>query len=126
MRINISLVTIALFAHVPSQLVIAQVSDPIPDPITKRGLTVRIDDGVRLPRTLGQLHASQDVNPAGWARVSFVRDAPDGRRFVNDQRGYLYMLEEGAAPALYADFAAAFPRAVYNRLESGFVGFGLI
>ena len=115
-------ITVALLAL--TQLTIAQVRDPLPDPIEKRGLTVRIDDVVRLPRTLGQLHASQDVNPAGWARVSFVRDAPDGRRFANDQRGYLYLLHEGDEPTLYADFAAAFPRAVYNRLESGFVGFG--
>jgi hypothetical protein len=30
-----------------------------------------------------------DVNPAGWARVSFVRELPDGRRFANDSRGFL-------------------------------------
>ena len=64
------------------------------------------------------------MNPAGWARVSFVRDLPDGRRFANDQRGYLYQLHEDAEPTLYADFAAVFPLAIYNRLESGFIGFG--
>ena len=98
MRIKTPLVTIALLTLVPAQLLVAQISDPLPDPIEKRGLTVRIDD--------------------------VVRDAPDGRRFANDQRGYLYVLHEDAPPELYADFSAAFPRAVYNRLESGFVGFG--
>jgi len=101
----------------------AQVRDPIPEPIVHHGLTVRIDDVVRLPRTRGLLHASQDVNPAGYARISFVRDAPDGRRFANDQRGILYQLHEDGPPTVYADFAAAFPLAVYNRLESGFIGF---
>ena len=60
----------------------------------------------------------------GWARVSFVRDAPDGRRFANDQRGFLYRLDGDAEPSIYADFAAAFPHTIYNRLESGFIGFG--
>ena len=102
----------------------AQITDPLPEPVAKKGLEVEIQDVVRLPRTLGSLHASQDVNPAGWARVSFVRDLPDGRRFTNDQRGYLYQLHDDGELTLYADFAAAFPLAVYNRLESGFIGFG--
>jgi hypothetical protein len=101
----------------------AQIADPLPDPIHRRGLTVRIHDIVRLPRTLGMLHATQDVSPAGWARVSFVRELPDGRTFANDQRGFLYLLDGAAQPHVYADFSAAFPYAVYNRLESGFIGF---
>jgi len=101
----------------------AQVVNPIPDSIEKRGLTVRIQDVVRLPRTRGLLHASQDVDPAGWARVSFVRELPDGRRFANDSRGFLYLLEGGDRPSVYLDFRPHFPRTVYNRLESGFIGF---
>ena len=57
------------------------------------------------------------------ARVSFVRDLPDGRRFVNDSRGFLYLLGADDQPSVYADVAAVFPHAVYNRLESGFIGF---
>ena len=98
-------------------------SNPIPAPIEKRGIAVEIRDVVRLPDTRGLRPLSEDVNPAGWARVSFVRDAPDGRRFANDSRGRLYLLEAGRPPAVYADVAAAFPFAVYNRLESGFIGF---
>ena len=101
----------------------AQITDPIPERLQKRGLAVEIRDVVRLPQTRGMRPAEQDVNPAGWARVSFVRDLPDGRRFVNDSRGFLYLLGANNEPAVYADVAAAFPHAVYNRLESGFIGF---
>ena len=117
------LVAIASLALFQARAAHAQITDPLPAPIEKRGLMVQIRDVVRLPRTLGLLHASQDVDPAGWARVSFVRDLPDGRRFANDQRGYLYLLDGDSEPSVYADFAAAFPLAVYNRLESGFIGF---
>jgi hypothetical protein len=99
----------------------AQIADPLPH-IEKRGLAVELRDVVRLPDTRGLRPAAEDVNPAGSARVSFVRDLPDGRRFVNDSRGFLYRLD-GNRPAVYADVGAAFPHAVYNRLESGFIGF---
>ena len=66
---------------------------------------------------------TQDVSPAGWARVSYVRDLPDGRRFANDSRGFLYLIGSNNEPQVYANVAAAFPNAVYNRLESGFIRF---
>ena len=98
-------------------------ADPIPAPIQKGSLVVGIRDVVRLPDTRG-LHPEDDVNPAGWARVSYVRDLPDGRRFANDSRGVLYLLAANTnAPAVYLDMAATFPRTVYNRLESGFISF---
>ena len=100
-----------------------QIADPMPAPVEKRGLMVEIRDVVRLPDTRGMRPADQDVNPAGWARVSYVRDLPDGRRFVNDSRGFLYLLDRNSQPSVYADVAAVFPFAVYNRLESGFIGF---
>jgi hypothetical protein len=102
----------------------AQVADPLPDSVEKRGVTVQIRDVVRLPRTRGMRPADEDVDPAGWARVSFVRDLADGRRFANDSRGFLYLLGADAEPSVYADVGAAFPHAIYNRLESGFIGFG--
>ncbi len=102
-------------------------SNPIPEPIVKRGIAVEIQDVVRLPDTRGLRSAEQDVTPAGWARVSYVRDLPDGRRFANDSRGFLYLIDAGSGnnpqPHVYADVAAAFPLGVYNRLESGFIGF---
>src|SRR6266436_6596436 len=99
-----------------------QVTDPLPN-IEKRGLTVEIRDLVRLPQTRGLRPADQDVTPSGWARVSYVRDLPDGRRFANDSRGFLYLIDSNNRPQVYADVAAAFPYGVYTRLESGFIGF---
>ena len=69
----------------------AQITDnPLPAPVVKRGLAVEVRDVVRLPNTRSLRPVDQDVTPTGWARVSFVRDAPDGRRFANDSRGFLY------------------------------------
>jgi hypothetical protein len=98
-------------------------SNPIPTPIVKKGLAVEVKDLARLPDTRALRPADQDVVPAGWARVSYVRDLPDGRRFANDSRGFLYLLDKNNQPTVYADVAATFPYGVYNRLESGFIGF---
>ena len=99
------------------------VSPPKPAPITKHGLMVEIRDVARLPDTRKLRPADQDVVPAGWARINFVRDLPDGRRFVNDSRGFLYLLDRDNHPTVYANVAEVFPFAIYNRLESGFIGF---
>src|SRR5215207_7079484 len=84
-------------------------SNPIPAPIAKRGLAVEVRDLVRLPDTRGIRPADQDVAPAGWARVSYVRDLPDGRRFANDSRGLLYVLTGDNRASVYLSVAAAFP-----------------
>ncbi len=55
-------------------------NNPIPAPIEKRGLAVEIRDVLRLPDTRGIRPADQDVSPAGWARIQYIRDLPDGRR----------------------------------------------
>src|SRR5438132_13354730 len=82
-------------------------SNPIPEPIVKRGLAVEVKDLARLPDTRGLRPADQDVAPPGWARVSYVRDLADGRRFANDSRGFLYLIDAGtgsnAQPHVYAD-----------------------
>jgi hypothetical protein len=98
-------------------------SNPIPAPIVKRGILVEVKDLLRLPDTRGIRPAAQDVSPAGWARINFVRDLPDGRRFANDSRGFLYRIDDRNQPHVYANVADIFPLAVYNRLESGFIGF---
>src|SRR5580693_7932506 len=97
-------------------------SNPIPTPIVKKGLAVEVKDLARLPDTRALRPADQDVVPAGWARVSYVRDLPDGRRFANDSRGFLYLLDKNNHPHVYANVAAVFPFGLYNRLESGFIG----
>jgi hypothetical protein len=119
MRMAIVLFVTVLAARLHGQIT----SNPIPAPIEKKGLSVEVKDLVRLPDTSGLRPADQDVTPAGWARVSFVKDLPDGRRFANDSRGLLYLLNGGNQPSVYADVGAVFPFAVYNRLESGFIGF---
>ena len=101
----------------------AQVGVPLPPMVEKRGLTVEIRDLARLPDTRGLRPPDQDTNPAGFARVSFVRDLPDGRRFTNDSRGFLYQLGADGKPSVYANVGSVFPHAEYTRLESGFIGF---
>src|SRR6266542_5148716 len=124
MRNAIRFVVALLLAICGLNTISAQITtNPIPAPITKRGLAVQIRDLVRLPDSRGLRPLDQDVSPAGWARVSFVRDLPDGRRFANDSRGFLYVMGSNNQPQVYANVAAAFPNAVYNRLESGFIGF---
>ncbi len=68
-------------------------SNPIPERIVKRGIAVEVKDVARLPDTRGLRPAEQDVAPGAWARVSYVRDLPDGRRFANDSRGLLYLID---------------------------------
>src|SRR5687767_15801049 len=74
------------------------ISNPIQAPITKRGLQVEIKDLLRLPDTRQMRPVDQDVTPSGWARISFVRDLPDGRRFVNDSRGLIYIIDSNNQP----------------------------
>jgi hypothetical protein len=98
-------------------------SNPIPEPIVKRGIAVQVKDLARLPDTHKLRPAVPDGSPNAWARVSYVRDLPDGRRFANDSRGYLYLIDAKNQPQLYADVGAIFPNSIYGRLTSGFVGF---
>src|SRR5580765_1722326 len=86
-------------------------SNPIAAPIVKRGLAVEIQELVRLPDTRGVRPSDQDVSPSGWARISYVRDLPDGRRFVNDSRGLLYLISPNNQFQVYANVAALFPNA---------------
>ena len=124
MRTRIALGSISLLAIWTAGAADAPItSNPIPEPIVKRGLAVEVRDLVRLPDTRGLRPADQDVAPAAWARVSYVRDLPDGRRFANDSRGLLYLIGTNNQPQVYADAGAAFPYGVYTRLESGFIGF---
>jgi len=115
--------SIALSVAVAGAVMPQITSNPIPAPIAKRGISVEIKDLLRLPDTRGMRPVDQDVSPSGWARVSYVRDLPDGRRFVNDSRGIIYYIGANNQPQVYANFAADFPNANYNRLESGLIGF---
>ena len=74
MRMQKPVVVIGLLTGLAAAAIHAQIANPIPAPVEKRGLTVEIADVVRLPDTRGLRPADQDVSPAGWARVSYVRD----------------------------------------------------
>src|SRR3970040_1232013 len=108
MRTRMRLIIILLITVCTVGAIHAQSTNPIPAPVEKRGLAIEIRDLVRLPETRGMRPPEQDVNPAGWARISFVRDLPDGRRFANDSRGFLYLLDRENRPSVYLDFGALF------------------
>ena len=101
----------------------AQIDNPIPEPVTNHGLAVQIRDLVRLPSS-GELDPASARGPVGWARVSYVRDLRDGRRFANDSRGFLYLLDGSDEPSVYANLREVFPHIGFRGLESGFIGFG--
>ena len=101
----------------------AQVENPIPEPITNRGLRVEVSEVARLPDSRTKHSPERDVDPNAWARVSFVRDLPDGRRFANDSRGGLYLIGADDEPSLYVDVSESFPHGVYAGLGSGFIGY---
>ena len=53
MRIQNPLVTVVLLALLTAGAIHAQITNPIPAPVEKRGLMVEIRDVVRLPDTRG-------------------------------------------------------------------------
>ena len=123
MRKRMPFVMFAVLACATAAAIHAQITtNPLPAPVEKRGLMVEIRDVARLPDSRGMRPADQDVAQSGFARVSYVRDLPDGRRFVNDSRGVMYLLN-GSQPSVYWNYAAGIPFGIYNRLESGFIGF---
>jgi glucose/arabinose dehydrogenase len=90
---------------------------PIPETISKTGLSVIVRDFVQMPSTGSSPHA----------RINFLREEPGGadRLFVNDLRGYLYTVDKASqAVTTYIDFAATFPSLKTSPgLASGHVTF---
>src|ERR1051325_8314984 len=124
MRIGTKVLIVVASAICVAGAIEAQItSNPIPATIQRHGLEVEIKDILRLPDTRGSRPADQDVRPAGWARITYVRDLPDGRRFAHDALGLLYVLEYNGQSQVYANLAETFPLGVYNRLSAGFVSF---
>ena len=54
-------------------------SNPLPEPIVKKGLAAEVKDVVRLPDTRETRSADQDVSAGNYARVSYVKDWNDRR-----------------------------------------------
>jgi hypothetical protein len=123
MSVRGRLAGVAGFVAAAAALAHGQITmNPLPAPIEKRGLSVQIRDIVRLPDTRGLRPADQDPAVQGWARINHVREIADGRRFVSDQRGFLYVIGPDNTPRLYLDAASAFPRTWYRGLTNGLVG----
>jgi len=75
---------------------------PIPETITKTGLSVIVRDFVRMPQT----------GIPTYARINFLREEPGGadRLFVNDLNGPLYAVDKASkAVSTYIDFTNTFP-----------------
>src|SRR5512146_2626897 len=115
MRIRMPLAAASVLTVFAAGAGYAQItSNPIPEPLVKKGIAVEIKDFARLPDSRGK-HGMDDVNPSGWARVSYVRQLPDGRLFANDSRGAIYWIDNNHQPHVYLDISNEFPNAVYNR-----------
>lgn len=88
-------------------------TDPIPEPITKSGLSVRLEEFVTIP-------ASSSNIPN--ARINFLGHANDGsgRLFVNDLRNSLYLIQNGNV-STYLNVQAQLPDFINEpRLGTGF------
>ena len=122
---------IAFGAVCVSTSAFAQLSNPIPTPIVKQGLRVQLEDVVQFPDSEASLGSKPDHRPSSRARINFFREAPDGRKFVNDLRGQLYVLDGNNQPNLYVDLDAdnggagsIFPASWYaGGLAAGFVSY---
>jgi glucose/arabinose dehydrogenase len=73
------------------RLTLAQINDPIPEPIQKSELIVGLEEIVQIPNS--------GVGEKKAARLNFLTHAGDssGRLFVNDMRGNLYAIVNGNA-----------------------------
>src|SRR3954463_1265716 len=90
-----------------------------------------IREGTTLPSTQSARRPlpPPDRQPKYWTRMNFFRQLRDGRRFVNDERGVLYVLDTAtAAPSVFFDFKVDAPD-VWSRMQfatgnsAGFVSF---
>lgn len=115
-RAAVSLVLLASGVAVCGQVT----SNPLPARIVSRGLTVEVRDVMRMPDTRAGALSEREFPEPAWARVGYVRDLPDGRRFVSDLRGYLYAVRDGRCQ-VYLDVAAEVRALYFNRLEGGFI-----
>jgi hypothetical protein len=107
------------------------VTNPIPTPIVKGSVRIRINNLVQMPATLSLNGAKPDNSPSARSRINFLRESPDGRLFVNDLRGQLYTLDANNQPHLYLDIDTAnggagsiFPATYFdNGLAAGLISF---
>ena len=98
----------------------AQVSNPVPAPITAGSVTVGLELIAMLPDTQSDVNDGRNTN----TRINFYRETDDGRRFVNEQRGVLYELDSAGNYTEYANLRNTLPRIIFvGSLASGFTSF---
>ncbi len=92
-----------------------QLVNPLPDPIVKSGLSVNLQDFVTVPSS---------ATSAPKARINMLKSAGDGtgRLFVNDLRGKLHVIRNGAITT-YLDIAAE--RSNFNDAPGLGAGFSM-
>lgn len=96
------------------------VDDPIPEKPITPGLTLTLEEFAAFPKT-DTVPPPIDSRLVRWARINYLSQLPDGRMFVPDLNGRLYLLKNGS-PHVYLDVGAAFaPDFISGRgLGSGF------
>lgn len=91
-----------------------QAMDPFPQPIVHGPLTVKISDFANVPNSLG----------GSPARMSVLSTDPQGRLFVNDQRGALYRLpDSGGSAQSFLNLNEFATNPVVSTAEAGFQSF---
>src|SRR4051812_42001556 len=126
-----SLLATAVLLLLVDAVAAQQVTNPIPAPVVKGSVRIRINNLVQMPSTTASLGAKPDNSPSARARINFLRESPHGRLFVNDLRGQLYTLDASNQPHLYVDIDTAnggagsiFPATYFNNgLAAGFISF---
>ncbi|QDS97185.1 PQQ-dependent sugar dehydrogenase [Adhaeretor mobilis] len=108
-----------------------QLSNPIPGAITKQGLRVEIAELATLPNTENTWGPKGDSRSGDPTRINLARHSPDGRLFVNDLRGQLYVLDDNYQATTYFDIdttnggsRSIFPDSMFDTgLSGGFISY---
>ena len=105
-----------------TKISVAQITDPIPNPIEKSELSVGLEEVVQIP------NSGTDRDKA--ARLNLLSHAGDGsgRLFVNDMRGKLYVIVDGTATVymnlkqlICADFTYETKQQGYKKVSRALV-----
>lgn len=101
------------------------IQDPLPEPVPSNlGLTV--EDFAQFPKT-EPVPAPTDPRLMRHARINHLGELPDGRMYVPDLNGKMYLLGDDGVPHLYLDVGATFaPEFISGRglgSGSGFITF---
>ncbi|MCW2903751.1 MAG: hypothetical protein JWO67_6016 [Streptosporangiaceae bacterium] len=96
------------------------VTDPIPEKPIVSGLSLTLHQVATLPKS-APVPPPTDPRLNRWARINYLGQLPDGRMYVPDLNGKLYMLQHGQ-PHEYLDLSTVFaPDFASGRgLGSGF------